>query len=369
MEKLRMGRLTVYKRPDGVRWSIYFQIGEQRIRRTLDTTDRTIALELAGQASRALERRDYAAIETLLEVPCHQTALFSDALDAFEAVCPPAYRSIPIEQHPSETLFAATVGFDSWEESTWRGNQSIRRQLRFAWSERPLETVSPIMVERLLMERERVSSTTTRNRYLATLNTLLKWCQRHGLLSTLPTREIHRKKAAEHVPEALTADELVALEAQLQPIELRIVRFLQDTGLRMGELIRLEWGDVDLRERVIIIRDNKGSKEFRSVPLTSRAVEILANHRREDEGSARVSLYPHSPRTLRERLEQAAKRAGIRHVHPHIFRHTFATELVDEGVPLETIQKLLGHRGIAMTQRYAKKRAKGLREAVDRLGR
>ena len=68
-------------------------------------------------------------------------------------------------------------------------------------------------------------------------------------------------------------------------------------------------------------------------------------------------------------MEKAAKKANIRHFHPHILRHTYATELVDEGVPLEIIQKLLGHKGIGMTQRYAKKRAKGLREAVDRLGR
>ena len=147
-----------------------------------------------------------------------------------------------------------------------------------------------------------------------------------------------------------------------------MVMFLHDTGLRIGEMNTLLWSDVDLERRIIVVRDNKGSKDFRTVPLTRRATTILCDHKKNSTGRD-VCLYPRTERTLRDHVERASMNAGIRRVHPHILRHTFATELVDEGVPLETIQKLLGHKGISMTLRYAKKRGKGLREAVDRLNR
>ena len=117
--------------------------------------------------------------------------------------------------------------------------------------------------------------------------------------------------------------------------------FLHDEGLRVGEMTALLWKDVDLDKRMITIRDNKGSKDFRAVPLTTRATRMLSAHQNGEAKSDLVALYPHSERNLRDRLEIAASEAIIRHVHPHIFRHTFATELVDEGVPLETIQKLI----------------------------
>jgi integrase len=145
--------------------------------------------------------------------------------------------------------------------------------------------------------------------------------------------------------------------------------FLHDTGLRVSEMTALLWKDVDLDRRIILIRNNKGSKDFRTVPLTNRATRILSDHQDAMVKSDLGELYPRLERNLRDQLGIAASKAKIRHVHPHIFRHTFTTELVDEGVPLETIQKLLGHKGISMTLRYAKKRGKGLREAINVLQR
>ena len=189
------------------------------------------------------------------------------------------------------------------------------------------------------------------------------------MLKELPSREIRCKRQVEQVPEALTAEELTALLKQLAPAEQRVVVFLQDTGLRMSEFMDLQWKDVDLEHKLIIIRNNKGSGYFRSIPLTQRATEVLVTHEDNTGREDLVGLYAKSERYFRERLKIASARAKIRHVYPHILRHTFATELVDEGVPLETIQKLLGHKGINMTLRYAKKRGKGLKGAIDKLGR
>ena len=128
--------------------------------------------------------------------------------------------------------------------------------------------------------------------------------------------------------------ERAALLKQLAPAEQRVVVFLQDTGLCMSEFTDLRWKDVDIGQKLIIIRNNKGSGNFRSIPLTLRAVEILQAHRIQTTEKDRINLYEKSGRNLRDRLKVASARAGICHVHPHVLRHTFATELVDEGVPL-----------------------------------
>ena len=369
MEKFRVGRVTAHRRSETASWSLYWRIDGKRYRRTTQTLKRQAAEEIATAVWKALQEQDYVGVDHALSMPIPDSITFIDVLDAFETASPLPFKSLLKDQSPSSALVGTTVGYEGWESRTWKGNKSIRKRLRKSWGNLQIQTITPTLVEKLLLKQEQASSTSTRNHYLATLNTILNWAQKYQLLSTLPTRNIRRKRIVEHVPDALNSEEIDRLREKLRPEEGKVVMFLHDTGLRVGEMTALLWKDVDLDERMITVRDNKGSKDFRTVPLTTRATQILKTHQNGEAKSNLVALYPHSERNLRDRLEIAASEANIRHVHPHIFRHTFATELVDEGVPLETIQKLLGHKGISMTLRYAKKRGKGLREAVNRLNR
>ena len=369
MEKFRVGKVTAHRRSETASWSLYWRIDGKRYRRTTPTLKRQTAEEIATAVWKALREQDYTAVDHALSTPTPDSITFVDVLDAFEVTSPLPFKSLLEGQAPSSALFPTTVGYEGWEYRTWKGNKSIRKRLRQAWGDLHVQSITSTTIEQFLVRQEQISSTSTRNHYLTASNTVLKWAQKYKLLSTLPTRDLRHKRVVEHVPEALNAEEIDLLLEQLQPKEKKVVMFLHDTGLRVSEMTALLWKDVDLDRRIILIRNNKGSKDFRTVPLTKRATKILSDHQDAMVKSDFVELYPRLERNLRDQLGIAASKAKIRHVHPHIFRHTFATELVDEGVPLETIQKLLGHKGISMTLRYAKKRGKGLREAVGRLNR
>ena len=368
MEQFHVGPVSVYRRSFRSRWSVYWRNQGQRYRKTLAVSNRKQARAIATDLATALTAgKD----ETLEQILCSHSVgdfSFDIVLDAFEAGSS-FTTAVDASQH-SRALSEITVGFDGWQETTWQGNHSIRKALRIAFGNQPIRSLSVIHIEKLLQDVERKASPATRNRYLATINTVLKWAQRYNLVTDLITTGLRPRRVAEHVPVALDATELDLFYANLRARELPTVKFLHDTGLRIRELANLHWQDVDLPRGLITIRENKSTKLFRTIPLTQRSIAVLREHQSEAKAlNGPVHLYPYSDRTLREELGKASLRAGIRHVHPHLFRHTFATELIDEGVPVETIQKLLGHKTIGMTLRYAKKRGKGLEDAIARLSR
>lgn len=148
-----------------------------------------------------------------------------------------------------------------------------------------------------------------------------------------------------------------------------LAEFLRGTGLRIGEFMALKWRDVDLEAGIVTVRSGKGGKS-RSVPLPTDGPPAMARALE----SAREAFWRRYPsRSLpegrlvqdhvwRERewwrvnnfLREAAKRAGLRglEIHPHVLRHSFATDLTLRGVPQAVLQRLLGHASPATTGRY-----------------
>lgn len=128
-------------------------------------------------------------------------------------------------------------------------------------------------------------------------------------------------------------------------------------GLRLGELESLRLDDLDLAGRKLTVRDGKGRKD-RTVYLTDRAVAVLQAYleRRGMGGSDHVFLYRHwalHKDLIRARLKAAGERVGV-HVTPHRLRHTTATQLLNAGCRVTSIQKLLGHRRLNSTMVYAR---------------
>jgi integrase len=150
------------------------------------------------------------------------------------------------------------------------------------------------------------------------------------------------------------------------------------TGMRLGELFGLEWGDVDFQRKMITVRQSivRGyvgspkSNKFRYLPLTEEVCKTLYESRRTNG-----FVFPRPDGTvlthhIAERaLHRASVKAGLRHIGWHVLRHTFASDLVTEGVPMRAIQELLGHSTITMTMRYAHLAPSSLREATDVLER
>ena len=151
------------------------------------------------------------------------------------------------------------------------------------------------------------------------------------------------------------------------------------TGLRQGELLGLQWDDVDLVAGRLVVRravsrgrlSTPKSGKSREVPLSPNAVLALKQHRHL-RGEF-VFCNPDGSRLTKGRckwpLWRVCKRAGLRRIGWHFLRHTFASHLVMNGEPLKAVQELLGHSTISMTEQYAHLSPDVRRDAVTRLDR
>ena len=148
-------------------------------------------------------------------------------------------------------------------------------------------------------------------------------------------------------------------------------------GLRIGETVAVKVGDVEIAERsgTVTVRMGKGGRR-RRVPLNATARRMILPwwQRRLEEGSEAAWLFPGRGNTgrLTERggrhiLAELAARSGLDGVHPHALRHTFATGLVEAGVPLDRVALLLGHARLDTTARYTRPKGDDLMEAVERV--
>lgn len=174
------------------------------------------------------------------------------------------------------------------------------------------------------------------------------------------------------LPEILTPEELGRILAQAyreRPRDGLIVRTLFETGLRVSELVRLQVADVDFTERTIRVRQGKGGKD-RLVLFTE---DIGQQLRLYLDGRTRGYLFesnraaPFTPRRIQQIVKAVARRAGIeKPIHPHTYRHSMATFLRNQGVPLDVVQLLLGHADPRTTQLYARLSLGAARVEYDR---
>lgn len=159
--------------------------------------------------------------------------------------------------------------------------------------------------------------------------------------------------------QALSAEELERLRDACQGYrEKALVEFLVSTGCRLSEAAQLVVEDLDFVERTVLVR-GKGDKD-RLVYFSIRARLMLQEYIKERKGgdglfvSAKTPYQPLKPRAIQRIIHAISERAGLAgRVHPHLLRHTFATQALNSGMDVTVIQRLLGHEDIATTQIYA----------------
>ncbi len=151
------------------------------------------------------------------------------------------------------------------------------------------------------------------------------------------------------------------------------------TGLRLGEILSLSWRNVDLSERLLTIGDTNfttKTKEQRFIPMSEAVVEILKKIKIKIQTEKKPSQdkyifvkddgFPYSKDYVSKVFKKAVRKANLREtIHFHTLRHSFASYLAQKGVGMVTIQELLGHKSVIVTQIYAHTNLETLREAVD----
>ena len=174
-----------------------------------------------------------------------------------------------------------------------------------------------------------------------------------------PVRRIHKIKTDKPIKETISDEGLELLRDACDQIrDLAIVDLLASSGMRVGELVNLNRGDMNFHERECVVLGKGGSE--RMVYFDARTKIHLLNYleSRDDNNPALfVSLNQPYERLLvggvETRLRKIGKRADLKKVHPHKFRRTLATRAIDKGMPIEQVQRLLGHVKIDTTMHYA----------------
>lgn len=227
---------------------------------------------------------------------------------------------------------------------------------------KPYTTIGSDDLRRYLADYEitRKASKVTIDNIRRILSSFFSWLEDEDYIVKSPVRRIRRVKTAVIAKEVLTDEELEALrDFCTSPRDLALVDMLASTGMRVGELVRLNIEDVDLQERECIVT-GKGNKQ-RPVYFdarTKRHLQLYIESRQDTNPALFVSLRGETPERIsicgvEHRVRTLGKRAGIRRVHPHKFRRTLATHAIDKGMPIEQVQRLLGHAKIDTTMHYA----------------
>ena len=191
------------------------------------------------------------------------------------------------------------------------------------------------------------------------LSSFFAWLEDENYILKSPVRRIHKIKSNQPVKETYTDESLEIMRDQCGCLrDLALIDLLSSTGMRVGEMVRLNRSDIDFENRECVVF-GKGSKE-RPVYFDARTKIHLKNYldSRTDKNPALfVSLIQPFKRLeisgVEIRLRNLGRKLGITKVHPHKFRRTLATRAIDKGMPIEQVQRLLGHAKIDTTMQYA----------------
>ena len=208
-------------------------------------------------------------------------------------------------------------------------------------------------------QEEHQSSKVTIDNMRRIFSSFFAWLEDEDYIAKSPVRRIHKVKTDSLVKEVLSDEQLEQLrDCCTNKRDLAIIDILASTGIRVGELVKLNREDIDFHERQCVVF-GKGNKE-RVVYFNARTklhLQQYLNERTDDNPALFVSLNsPHSRLTIsgvEVRIRKLGQSLSMPKVHPHKFRRTLATMAIDKGMPIEQVQRLLGHVRIDTTLHYA----------------
>ena len=214
-------------------------------------------------------------------------------------------------------------------------------------------------------EHRKGASPRTIQRRLSALRSFYNFLLRENVVKLNPAVDVQAPKAKKRLPATIDVDQMSRLlsfrtDEELSVRDKAMMELFYSSGLRLSELVGLDLSDIDLADRTVRVL-GKGSKT-RVVPVGRHAVEAISRwleERTKLAGVGNTALFVGvqgeriSPRSVQKQVAAWARRQGLGvHVHPHMFRHSFATHLLESSQDLRGVQELLGHANLATTQIY-----------------
>ena len=225
----------------------------------------------------------------------------------------------------------------------------------------PIRKISTEDIRKYLIEYQLQNgcSNVTTDNIRRNISSFFNWLEEEDYILKSPMRRIHKIKAKQSVKETITDENIEKLRDGCTELrDLAMIDLLYSTGMRVGELVRLNRRDINFEERECIVF-GKGGKE-RRVYFDAKAkihIQMYLADRRDDNDALFVTLNaPHNRLKISGveiRLRALGRSLGLGRIHPHKFRRTMATRAIDKGMPIEQVQKILGHSQIDTTMQYA----------------
>lgn len=225
----------------------------------------------------------------------------------------------------------------------------------------PIRKITTDEIRGYLVDYQKVNncSKVTVDNVRRNMSSFFSWLEEEYYILKSPMRRIHKIKTKQPVKETITDEMIEKLRDNCTCVrDLAMIDLLYSTGIRVGELVGLNISDIDFEERECIVF-GKGDKE-RRVYFDAKAKLHLQEYiesRTDDNPALFVTLdAPHARLKISGveiRVRELGRKLNIDKIHPHKFRRTMATRAIDKGMPIEQVQKILGHSQIDTTMQYA----------------
>lgn len=225
----------------------------------------------------------------------------------------------------------------------------------------PIRKVTTEQMREYLVDYQKINNCgkTTIDNVRRNISSFFSWLEEEDYILKSPMRRIHKIRAEKLVKNVITDEDIERLRDGCDCLrDVAMIDLLYSTGIRVGELVRLNRADINFSERECVVF-GKGDKE-RRVYFDAKSKIHLINYlksRIDDNPALFVSLDKPYNRLkisgVEVRLRQLGRKLHLDRVHPHKFRRSMATRAIDKGMPIEQVQKILGHSQIDTTMQYA----------------
>ena len=227
--------------------------------------------------------------------------------------------------------------------------------------ETPVRKITTEEIRHYLVEYQKINncSKVTVDNIRRNISSFFSWLEEEDYILKSPMKRIHKIKTKQQVKETISDEAIEQLRDHCKcPRDLAMIDLLYSTGIRVGELVNLNISDINFEERECVVF-GKGDKE-RKVYFDAKAkihLQRYLNSRNDNNPALFVTLDAPFNRLkisgVEIRMRRLGRKLNMEKIHPHKFRRTMATRAIDKGMPIEQVQKLLGHSQIDTTMQYA----------------
>lgn len=277
---------------------------------------------------------------------------------------------ISLQQFAMEFLKHSEALHTYWTNYTYR--QTFRSLKKYFGDVINLDQITAKDISKYVESCINKGSVHQARKHLINISAALNWAIPQGYLLENPCKGVKKIKTPQKLPIFYSEEDFIKLLSVIDSKDISdLAIFAVNTGMRQMELLKLEWNQINMLDKIVIL-DNQHhvtkGKRVRTIPLNAKAFEVLQTRDKNKTIVFNYNGLPMSQDFLSHKFATYVKRAGINNkLNFHSLRHTFASWLVQAGVSIYEVSKLLGHSDIKTTQIYAHLRGDDLRRSVELL--